>query len=147
MKRLFKKQERGFTLVELLVVVAIIGLLVGMLVISIKGIKAKARDTQRVADINSYATALGLYHNDYNTYPIYDGYITRTDSLSTALINAEIMNNPPLDPLNQDSVGCGSLSGYHYYYRSTDGRDYYLGYCLETDSIHGKSKGENYFIP
>jgi len=142
------KHKKGFTLVELLVVVAIIGLLVGMLVISITGIKAKARDTQRVADVNTYATSLGLYHNDYNAYPIYDGYITRTDALSLALVNAGIMNAPPVDPLNRDAPGeCGSLAGYYYYYRSTDGRDYYLGYCLETNSVHGKSKGENYFIP
>lgn len=142
-----REKYKGFTLVELLVVIAIIGLLLGMLVVSIKDIKAKARDSQRVADINSYATSLGLYHGDYNLYPIYDGYITRTDPLSLALKAAGIMNAPPIDPLNQDALGCGSLSGYRYYYRSVDGQDYYLGYCLETNSIHGKSKGENYFLP
>ena len=61
MKKLIK--NKGFTLVELLVVVAVLGLLSGMVVISITHVKAKARDSQRVADINSLGTALGLRYN------------------------------------------------------------------------------------
>jgi len=53
--------KKGFTLVELLVVVAIIGLLTGMVVISIKTVKAKARDSQRVSNITTIATSLALY--------------------------------------------------------------------------------------
>lgn len=141
------KQKYGFTLVELLVVVAIIGLLTTMVVISIQRVKAKARDAQRVSDINSIATALTLYHNDFNTYPVYDGNITGTDVVSTALEGTGTISSVPVDPLNQSASGCDSLAGYYYYYQSIDGMTYSLWYCLETDSVHGKDKGENYFIP
>jgi len=143
----FKRDYRGFTLVELLVVVAIIGLLSGMVVISVRNIKAKARDAERVSEINSIATVLSLYHNDYNLYPVFDGYITGTDDLSTTLKNTGYINMVPIDPLNTDSSDCGSLTGYRYYYQSLDGRDYYLGYCLETGSIQGRAKGENSLVP
>lgn len=151
-KKLF--HGRGFTLVELLVVIAIIGLLTAMVVISIQHVKAKSRDAQRVSDINSIATALALYHNDYNAYPIYDasnGYpngirITGDDSFSQDLENAGTIRGAPIDPLDQSSTDCGSLPGYYYYYES-DGSDYILEYCLETNSIQGKSTGYNYFVP
>lgn len=131
--------KRGFTLVELLVVIAIIGLLTGMVVISIQSVKAKARDVQRVSDANSIATALSLYHNDFNAYPIFDGYITSSDTLSVALKDAGTISSVPIDPLN--------TGNYQYYYQSTDGTDYYLEYYLETNSVSGKSQGRNYLVP
>lgn len=134
--------KRGFTLVELLVVIAIIGLLSGMLVISIPNIKAKARDSERVSDISSIATALALYHGDFNAYPSWTdgGYIDGSaDPLSVALKNAGTMTVVPADPLD--------TGDYRYYYQSIDGKDYYLEYYLETNSISGKDKGKNYFIP
>lgn len=134
-----KQAKQGFTLVELLVVVAIIGLLTGMVVISISSTKAKARDSQRVSAINNLVTALGMYHNDFNLYPVYDGYITGTDVLSVALRNAGTITAAPTDPLN--------TGDYRYYYQSTGGEDYYLQYYLETNSIHGKSAGLNYVVP
>jgi prepilin-type N-terminal cleavage/methylation domain-containing protein len=136
---IIKIKKMGFTLVELLVVIAIIGLLSGMVVISIKNVKAKARDSQRVSDMNTIITALNMYHNDFNAYPIFDGYITNTDALSTTLKNAGATSVLPIDPSNSGN--------YRYYYQSVDGEDFYLEYYLETNSIRGKNQGMNYMVP
>lgn len=147
-KTKYKRKGAGFTLVELLVVVSIIGLLVAMTVINIQNSKQKARDARRVSDINNIATALALYHNDNNRYPFpYAGNLTGSDAVSTALRNAGYISSAPLDPLNQAASGCGIAGGYRYYYSSTDGSNYFLAYCLETNSVLGKVKGENRFIP
>lgn len=136
-----KIKKTGFTLVELLVVVAIIGLLSGMVVISMKNVKAKARDSQRVSDMNSIATALNMYHNDFNAYPYPDGctpddpdqgcYITGSDPLSVALKDSSAITSVPTDPLNVDN--------YRYYYQGVDGEDFYLEYYLETTSFSNDS--------
>jgi prepilin-type N-terminal cleavage/methylation domain-containing protein len=147
MKTNLHKKHKGFTLVELLVVVVIIGLLSMMVVISVRSIKAKTRDAERVSEMNSLATVLGLYHSDYNLYPIFDEYITGTDAFSVTLEATTYITNVPTDPLDRDSTDCGALTGYHYYYQSTDGRNYVLGYCLETSSMQGLSQGENYLSP
>jgi len=131
--------KRGFTLIELLVVIAIIGLLGGVVMISLQSVRAKTRDTQRVTSINTINTALNLYHTTYSAYPIFDGYITGSDALSTTLKSSGLINEIPIDPTNDGN--------YRYYYQSTDGQDFYLEYYLETNSINGKSEGRNFLIP
>ncbi len=62
--------KKGFTLVELLVVVAIIGLLAGIAVVSVNSVRIKARDARRIADIKQIQNALELYNNEHGgMYP------------------------------------------------------------------------------
>ena len=58
-----KHTNKGFTLVELLVVVAIIGLLAGIAVVSVNSVRVKARDAKRIADVKQIQNALELYNN------------------------------------------------------------------------------------
>lgn len=62
--------RKGFTLVELLVVVAIIGLLSTLAVVALGNARQKARDARRVSDIKQIQTGLELYFSDNNSYPI-----------------------------------------------------------------------------
>ncbi|MCF7820369.1 MAG: prepilin-type N-terminal cleavage/methylation domain-containing protein, partial [Candidatus Pacebacteria bacterium] len=63
-------KKKGFTLIELLVVIAIIGLLSTMSVVALNSARQKSRDAKRVADIKQIQTALELYYNDNNGYPL-----------------------------------------------------------------------------
>lgn len=73
------KKEKGFTLVELLVVLAIIGVLIALAVGGIRIVQEVNRDTQRKALVRDVQLALESYNEKENTYP---GAITldNTDS-------------------------------------------------------------------
>ena len=64
-----KVKSRGFTIIELIVVIAIIAILAGIVVVSVSGYLANARDSKRLQDMQQLKTALALYYADHGFYP------------------------------------------------------------------------------
>ncbi len=65
------KFTRGFTLIEILLVIAIIGILTVIIVVAINPAKrlAQARDAKRISDVNQIANALQAYYATHASYP------------------------------------------------------------------------------
>ena len=61
--------SRGFTLMELMVVIIIMGILIALGLTSYKSTQIKSRDIRRKNDLSQIAKALELYYNDYGQYP------------------------------------------------------------------------------
>lgn len=64
-----KTLTRGFTIVELLVVIVVIGVLAAIAIVSYSGIQQQARDAQRKSAARTLQGALGMYHVDHGAYP------------------------------------------------------------------------------
>ncbi|NIP23158.1 MAG: prepilin-type N-terminal cleavage/methylation domain-containing protein [Phycisphaerae bacterium] len=64
-----KREKTGFTLVELLTVLAIIALLVGLLIPSVTVIRNTAKGAKQKAQLNEIGLALTAFRNDYGDYP------------------------------------------------------------------------------
>jgi len=60
------KYNKGFTLIELLVVISIIGLLSSVVLASLNIAKARARDADRITDVDQIVNALFLYYDSEN---------------------------------------------------------------------------------
>lgn len=59
----------AFTLVELLVSIAVIATIIGLALPNFLGARSRARDARRKGELNQVKTALQLYYNDYKVYP------------------------------------------------------------------------------
>jgi len=64
------RKYNGFTLIELMTVIFIIGLLTTIVAVSIFSSQAKSRDTKRKVDLETIAGALEMYKSEYKAYPI-----------------------------------------------------------------------------
>jgi len=64
-----KKFQPGFSLIEIMVVVSIIGILSAVLYVNFSQGSELSRDAQRQADIRIVSTALELHKNKYGRYP------------------------------------------------------------------------------
>ena len=60
--------KNGFTLVELMIVIGIIGILAAALFPSLTSYLARGRDTAKIAEISQLNTAIILYKVDKGTY-------------------------------------------------------------------------------
>lgn len=61
--------RRGFTIVELLIVVVVIAILAAITVVAYNGITANAKDSALKADLNTTAKKVGLIQADAGAYP------------------------------------------------------------------------------
>lgn len=123
---IINKNKYGFTLVELLVVISIIGILTMISVASYTTAQIKARDSQRKSDLDGISKALMLYYNDTGSFP---GSFPFGDSaVGFTGANAIIyMRIAPQDPKNSND------STYQYIYK-TDGKSFNLFSKLENTS-------------
>ena len=64
-----KREKTGLTLVELLVVLAIIALLVGVLIPAVTAVKNMAKETKQKAQLTAMEMALLAFKNDHGDYP------------------------------------------------------------------------------
>ncbi|NTV44824.1 MAG: type II secretion system protein [Candidatus Yonathbacteria bacterium] len=119
--------SRGFTILELLVVVAIIGILAALTMVLATQIRAKGRDDRRTQDMRQLQNALSLYYTNHNIFPISASptILRGTNSVSTALLNDGVIGSLPADPL---------APTYNYSYVSTNGSTYTMTFCMETNA-------------
>ena len=111
-------RRQGFTLVELLVSVTIITVIAGIALVSFRGAKAVARDSERKTELEEIRSALEVYRVDNGDYPD-----TTTGETLASELESDYMAEIPLDPLD---------STYSYRYES-DGMTYNLCAYLEAE--------------
>ena len=64
-----KTKQQGFTIVELLIVIVVIGILAALVITTFTGIQQKARNTERTTDIKAIHGQLEAYQAQYAHYP------------------------------------------------------------------------------
>lgn len=132
--------RKGFTLVELLVVIVIIGVLSTLAVAGVNIARSKARDAKRSADVAQLQRAFSLYATSIGKYPISEtlACITGGDAVSAELKAKGAMVLVPSDPIAKSTLPTDAGANAHCYaYQSAAGSTYELKYYQERASDRG----------
>jgi prepilin-type N-terminal cleavage/methylation domain-containing protein len=116
-----KSESRGFTLVELLIVIVIIAILTAIGLVVFREVNTRARDGSRIADLNSLKNAIQITTHDAESMPLAlctgltspcegvsypeDANTKKTDGAGWVKVNFDEKNEAnfpflPVDPIN-----------------------------------------------
>lgn len=124
-KTMTKTARQGFTLIEILIVVAIIAILASIVLVGLGPTQQSGRDARRLADLHEIQNALELYYNKCGLYPNgancaaanTTGYAGGANPAKTAILGSSLgINQMPDDP----------TSGAHYSYAANAGATSYV---------------------
>jgi prepilin-type N-terminal cleavage/methylation domain-containing protein len=139
---LHRKQE-GFTIVELLIVIVVIGILAALVVTTFTGIQQKARDTERQTDIKAIHGQLEAYYAQNGSYPA----LAQVNDATWRSTNMKGLDSEALkDPKGASAALAATVSSTAYGYAATPGTCTTAaadctGYSLEADL---EGSGTNY---
>lgn len=101
-KKRSHSNQQGFTLLEVMVVIVIIGLMATLVIPNIMGSKERANKQKARADINVLENALEMYRIDHNNYPSNDkglnALTAEGDQGDDNSISGGYIHNLPKDP-------------------------------------------------
>lgn len=131
------QKQQGFTLIELIVVITIIGILAGVVVTKMMDRPGDARAVAAKADIAAISTALKMYKVDNFNYPTSDqGLLALTQKPSKAPVPTNYRQGGYIDSLPKDPWGRD------YLYLSPGQHGDFDLYSFGADGVSG-GEGEN----
>ena len=117
------KTKKGFTLIELMIVIAIISVLAVTLVPQLTGAQARSRDAGRVSSLKNITAVLETYYSDEWQFPLspLDGasangcFSDGNGKVNTALSELLKWGTSPVDPQATNTAGgCGTNASFGY---------------------------------
>jgi prepilin-type N-terminal cleavage/methylation domain-containing protein len=97
-----KQKDSGFTIVELLIVIVVIGILAGLVITTFNGIQQKARDTERETDIKAL-------HGQVEAFYAQKGYYPSLTDMNTASFVSQNLKGLDVDALKDPKGSAGTL--------------------------------------
>ncbi len=112
-----KHKNKGFTIVELLIVIVVIGILATLVIVTFTGIQQKARNSQRQTDINAIDSHVEAYYAQSGNYPTF----AQLNDATWRAANMKGLDAAALvDPKGNDIANSAATAGtYTYGYVAT----------------------------
>ena len=130
MRKVFRtsvKDKRGFTLIEIIVAMAIVAALSVSGALSYTTVLKRGRDSKRISDVEQIRSALEMYRATNGAYPSSASWTELSDSNNLGLVSGGFIASIPKDPRRGSTL----TSVYSYQYQSTNACGaLWCGYCL-----------------
>ena len=114
-----RRGQRGFTLIELIIVVTIIGILAGIALVQVRNVQRKAREAALKANLHDLRKALDNFYADKQRFPgsldeLVPNYMRKIppDPITEQTDWEEVMETPDPDaPQETDEFGSPAAPG------------------------------------
>jgi len=130
-----KRNLGGFTLIEMVIVIVVIGILMGVAFQGVSSFQQNARDTVRLSDLRKTQTFLELYYGRCGHYPTAGACgspSATTGSLTWPGTGANTLETRLADVVNRSDVANDPLVGVNYTYSyGANGMDYVIAATTE----------------
>lgn len=119
--------KRGFTLVELVVVIAVIGILAAITLIGFSRYQADGRDARRASSVAAITEALEKYYDANGEYPSCSQVTAIASVVTTTTLqglSAKVLVAPQADSGTTNSIQCGvtlTINGVDFFSYTGDG--------------------------
>jgi general secretion pathway protein G len=130
--------KTGFTLMEIMIVIAILGILATLVMGAYLASMKKGRDIRRKADLSQLTKAMDMYNADLGNFPVSDNGLIRGcgDTASPPLTDCQwgkpwTLKVNGTDMQYEAQLPQDPVSGHKYYYSSSDGTYFQLYAVLE----------------
>ena len=141
---LMKNIRQGFTLIEMLIVIAVIAILSSAVLVGLSPVRSGARDSRRITDLRQAQNGLELYFNKCGYYPGpsqpagctgFGSAATDWAALTTAITGSNIgVNRMPSDPSGGKT---------YFYGANAAGSSYVIGAILEDANNSALRSGDD----
>lgn len=121
-------KKKGFTLVEIMVVVFIIGMIITLARVAWPAPRIKARDLKRISAVTTVQTALGLYYKDHGFYPT---GITAGQALRSVDNRKVYLDEVPYNPTPRNDNNCPNSE--YIYTVGQNNQSYSFSACVGDD--------------
>ena len=134
--------RKGFTIVELLIVIVVIAILAAISLVAYNGTQARANDSKRVNDFSAIQKALRMYYVDNGRYPACGTHTATRGGCAMSGIASHLVpkyiSKLPADPVSTGSTDYGYWYAWGYkksgpmsHVNTDSDQDYSIGTYLE----------------
>lgn len=121
------RQQKGFTIVELLIVIVVIAILAAITIVAYNGIQQRARDTKRKDDVAEVAKLVQMYNIDKGVMGAGSGcgngngagWLNYTYAGYTSMMDCLKTTTNTTANIQDDSINCGQVTTCHAYMQYT----------------------------
>lgn len=136
----YRRLAKGFTVLEVLIVLAVFGLLVTLAVLSLNSARARTRDAQRLSDISVLRNGLSMYFSEKATFPVTAGLFLGQPGANADVFTSDgfVARDAARPPIYLNRVPMGPTANEYYYYHGGP-NGYSLRFKTESETILGKA--------
>lgn len=143
-----QRKQQGFTIVELLIVIVVIGILAALVITTFAGIQQRARNTERETDIKAIHGHLETFYADQGYYPGVTGQLNTDSWVQANMVGLDIEAlRAPDEAANTIVATGGTVDNYVYAATGCTGTapaeqctDYTLTANLENGGTYSKTQ-------